>query len=223
MTFGELRALPVGRGKIGRVKYLEVGRAVGRDNRPTAIPASVIKTGVKLPQLQSGSLLLQEEDKPSLLQMKQELEQITSNIAENPFMKNDMKKKDKSVTETKEENETLPDKATAEEEEEVPFVQKDDLKKELTQVLKELRKGEVESDESRLCKDLSETASTVYAEDDASDLTLPSLTSTGATSEIDTSYDDNVEDEESQDVVSEQEKEDFSKITENEEEEISAL
>ena len=60
---GELRALPVGRGKIGRVKYLEVGRAVGRDNRPTAIPASVIKTGVKLPQLQSGSLLLQEEDK----------------------------------------------------------------------------------------------------------------------------------------------------------------
>ena len=89
---------------------------------------------------------------PSLLQMKQELEQITSNIAENPFMKNDMKKKDKSVTETKEENETLPDKATAEEEEEVPFVQKDDLKKELTQVLKELRKGEVESDESRLCK-----------------------------------------------------------------------
>ena len=130
---------------------------------------------------------------PSLLQMKQELEQITSNIAENPFMKNDMKKKDKSVTETREEKETLPDKATAEEEEEVPFVQKDDLKKELTQVLKELRKGEVESDESRLCKvwyeglhrvrlimsifittqDLSETASTVYAEDDASDLTLP--------------------------------------------------
>ena len=84
--------------------------------------------------------------------MKQELEQITSNIAENPFMKNDMKKKDKSVTETREEKETPPDKATAEEEEEVPFVQKDDLKKELTQVLKELRKGEVESDESRLCK-----------------------------------------------------------------------
>ena len=49
------------------------------------------------------------------------------------------------------------------------------------------------------------------------------MTSTGATSEIDTSYDDNVEDEESQDNVSEQEKEDFSKITENEEEEISAL
>ena len=89
---------------------------------------------------------------PSLLQMKQELEQITSNIAENPFMKNDMKKKDKSVTETREEKETLPEKTTAEEEEEVPFVQKDDLKKELTQVLKELRKGEVESDESRLCK-----------------------------------------------------------------------
>ena len=50
----------MGRGQIGKVKYLEVGRAGGRG---PSIPASVIKTGVKLPQLQSGSLLLQEEDK----------------------------------------------------------------------------------------------------------------------------------------------------------------
>ena len=49
----------MGRGQIGKVKYLEVGRGSGRG----PIPASVIKTGVKLPQLQPGSLLLQEEEK----------------------------------------------------------------------------------------------------------------------------------------------------------------
>ena len=54
MTIGELRALPIGRGQIGKVKYLPVGGAGGR-GRPgrsnLTIPASVIKTGVKLPQL----------------------------------------------------------------------------------------------------------------------------------------------------------------------------
>ena len=38
---------------------------MGRD-RTQPIPASVIKTGVKLPQLRPGSLLLQEEDKVCL-------------------------------------------------------------------------------------------------------------------------------------------------------------
>ena len=165
---GELRALPVGRGKIGRVKYLEVGRAVGRDRGP-AIPASVIKNGVKLPQVGHGTILQEDEEKvgsemwwtelvntwhiqPSLLQMRQELEQINSNIAENPFMKNDMKKKDNSGTETAVEKETHPDNSSPELEREVKSVQKDDLKKELTQVLKELRKSDDEYEEGRLSK-----------------------------------------------------------------------
>ena len=65
---------------------------------------------------------------------------------------------------------------------------------------------------------------------------LFSLTSTGATSEIDISYEENIEEEEgqedekgdlkeedSQDVVLDNETEDENKITENEEEEMSAL
>ena len=60
---GELRALPVGRGQIGRVKYLAVGR--GKVGRGKDIPQSVIKTGVKLPQLQLAATSLtggQNED-----------------------------------------------------------------------------------------------------------------------------------------------------------------
>ena len=49
MAIGELRALPVGRGQIGKVKYIPVGMQ-GRGGR--GIPSSVIKTGVKLPQLE---------------------------------------------------------------------------------------------------------------------------------------------------------------------------
>ena len=50
MAIGELRALPVGRGQIGKVKYIPVG-VQGRGGR--GIPSSVIKTGVKLPQLEA--------------------------------------------------------------------------------------------------------------------------------------------------------------------------
>ena len=67
-------------------------------------------------------------------------------------MRNDMKKKDNSGTETAEEKETHPVNPGPEEEEEVKSVQKDDLKKELTQVLKELRKSEDEDEEGRLSK-----------------------------------------------------------------------
>ena len=83
--------------------------------------------------------------------MKQELEQITSNIAENPFMKNDMKKKDNSTIETKGEMEDIPNKSAKNQEEPsvVQSVQTEDLKKELSQVLQEMRKNE---EESRLCK-----------------------------------------------------------------------
>ena len=84
--------------------------------------------------------------------MRQELEQINSNIAENPFMKNDMKKKDNPGTETTVEKETHPDNSSPELEQEVKSVQKDDLKKELTQVLKELRKSDDEYEEGRLSK-----------------------------------------------------------------------
>ena len=49
MAIGELRALPIGRGQIGKVKYIPVGMQ-GRGGR--GIPSSVIKTGVKLPQLE---------------------------------------------------------------------------------------------------------------------------------------------------------------------------
>ena len=56
MAIGELRALPVGRGQIGKVKYIPVGSQV-RGSR--GIPASVIKTGVKLPQVENGN---QEEN-----------------------------------------------------------------------------------------------------------------------------------------------------------------
>ena len=62
----------MGRGKIGRVKYLEVGRGGGRD-RPPPIPASVIKIGVKLPQVEPGSLLQQEEEKVGLIVVRSEL------------------------------------------------------------------------------------------------------------------------------------------------------
>ena len=48
MAIGELRALPVGRGQIGKVKYIPVGV----QGRGKGIPSSVIKTGVKLPQME---------------------------------------------------------------------------------------------------------------------------------------------------------------------------
>ena len=55
MAIGELRALPVGRGQIGKVKYMGMVKYIplgvqGRGGR--GIPSSVIKTGVKLPQFE---------------------------------------------------------------------------------------------------------------------------------------------------------------------------
>ena len=68
-------------------------------------------------------------------------------------MKNDMKKKDNSMTETTETDkaENIPNKSAVDQEEPsvVHSVQTDDLKKELSQVLQEMRKNE---EESRLCK-----------------------------------------------------------------------
>ena len=57
MAIGELRALPVGRGQIGKVKYMGMVKYIPlgvqvRGGR--GIPSSVIKTGVKLPQMEDG-------------------------------------------------------------------------------------------------------------------------------------------------------------------------
>ena len=60
MAIGELRALPVGRGQIGKVKYIPVGLQ-GRGGR--GIPSSVIKTGVKLPQMET----VQQKEKVRIL------------------------------------------------------------------------------------------------------------------------------------------------------------
>ena len=66
-------------------------------------------------------------------------------------MKNDMKKKDNPMIEATGKTEDIPHKSAKDQEEPsvVPSVQTDDLKKELSQVLKEMRKYE---EESRLCK-----------------------------------------------------------------------
>ena len=66
-------------------------------------------------------------------------------------MKNDMKKKDNSTIETKGEMEDIANKSAKNQEEPsvVQSVQTDNLKKELSQVLQEMRKNE---EESRLCK-----------------------------------------------------------------------
>ena len=66
-------------------------------------------------------------------------------------MKNDMKKKDNTMTETTSKTEDIPDKS-AKDQEETPVVQSvqtDNLKKELSQVLQEMRKN---VEEGRLCK-----------------------------------------------------------------------
>ena len=67
-------------------------------------------------------------------------------------MKNDMKKKDNNSTiETKGNMKDIPNKSAKDQEETsvVPSVQTDNLKKELSQVLQEMRKNE---EESRLCE-----------------------------------------------------------------------
>ena len=66
-------------------------------------------------------------------------------------MKNDMKKKDNTMTETTSKTEDIPDKS-AKDQEETPVVQSvqtDNLKKELSQVLQEMRKN---GEEGRLSK-----------------------------------------------------------------------
>ena len=79
---------------------------------------------------------------PFLEQMKQELDQIAPTISDNPFMKNDMRKKTpyrkENVTETDEINNN--DNQDLSLVDELQAIQKDDLKRELCSVLKEIRK-----------------------------------------------------------------------------------
>ena len=76
--------------------------------------------------------------------MKQELDQIAPTISDNPFMKNDMRKKTpyrkENVTETDEINNN--DNQDLSLVDELQAIQKDDLKRELCSVLKEIRKEE---------------------------------------------------------------------------------
>jgi len=147
---GELRALPVGRGQIGRVKYLALGKpgqgpGAGGGGVKVNIPKSVIKTGVKLPQIQMGGVRSQlPVDKPFYEQMRQELDQIAPTISDNPFMKNDKRKKlpyqRKDVNQATEINNN--DNQDLSMVDELQAIQKDDLKRELCSVLKEIRKEE---------------------------------------------------------------------------------
>ena len=81
---------------------------------------------------------------PFLEQMKQELDQIAPTISDNPFMKNDMRRKTpyrkENVTETDEINNN--DNQDLSLVDELQAIQKDDLKRELCSVLKEIRKEE---------------------------------------------------------------------------------
>lgn len=76
--------------------------------------------------------------------MKQELDQIAPTISDNPFMKNDSRKK----TPYQRENTTETTEVNNNDEQDISLVdelqasQKDDLKRELCSVLKEIRKEE---------------------------------------------------------------------------------
>jgi len=147
MAIGELRALPVGRGQIGKVKYIPVGLQ-GRGGR--GIPSSVIKTGVKLPQMET----VQQKEKPSMSILREELEQVAPTISLNPFLKNDQKRlskmksllpsfralKEREASDESEVEEVLNEREHS--------LQRDYLKQELDQVLKGIKKmGSEEDDE----------------------------------------------------------------------------
>jgi len=205
-------ALPVGRGQIGRVKYLAVGRAKPGQGRGGGqgphIPPSVIKTGVKLPQLQPPPGH-HAADKPYLVQMKQELDQIAPTISNNPFMKNDKRKKapdvDTAVAQAAFENEIENSPATMEDK--IHEMQKNDLKRELNNVLKGIRR----KDDNEV---IDQYADAETGEGDTSDIEDDESSSLGSCSSSDITIDCDESHEANDDVT---------KITENEEEEISAL
>jgi len=149
MAIGELRALPIGRGQIGKVKYIPVG-VQSRGGR--GIPSSVIKTGVKLPQMECVQQP-KEKFQPSVSILREELEQVAPIISQNPFLKNDQKRlskmksllpsfralKEREASDGREEEDDVDEKEHS--------LQRDYLKQELDQVLKGIRKMGSEEDE----------------------------------------------------------------------------
>jgi len=220
---GELRALPVGRGQIGRVKYLALGRGkpgqghgAGGGGAKAHIPQSVIKTGVKLPQIQMGGVRSQlQVDKPFYEQMRQELDQIAPTISDNPFMKNDKRKnvpyQRENVNEATEINNN--DNQDLSMVDELQAIQKDDLKRELCSVLKEMRK-----EEDDLFEKLDDGSENEEMSDvDGDEASTNSQRSSSSNSDI------TIECDEILDPHDDKNNMDVTKISENDEEEISAL
>ena len=82
--------------------------------------------------------------------MKQELDQIAPTISDNPFMKNDIKKKPPSMRQIVAMDATEINNNDNEElsfVNELQAIQKDDLKRELCSVLKEIRREDDDSSE----------------------------------------------------------------------------
>ena len=115
-------------GGVRNQQQVEVGK----------VGATISCAGCKLQV--SSQVFLQ----PFLEQMKHELDQIAPTISNNPFMKNDMRKK----SPFRKENNTEATEINNNDNQDLSFVdelqaiQKDDLKRELCSVLQEIRKEE---------------------------------------------------------------------------------
>lgn len=227
MTFGELRTLPVGRGQIGRIKYVSVGRGkivqgVGHGQAAASIPSSVLKNGVKLPQIQPSQIKQENVEKPFLTQMKQELDQIAPTISENPFMKNDRKKKE-DVPDVPLQSEATSFMTINNEprftddslpyDDEIQASKKDDLKRELCTVLEGIRKSEdITQNEDEIRVDEND-----ISEDNEDSLLSDRCCSTSSDETIECENDCNMEND------TQDQKDDNSSITENEDIITSAL
>jgi len=141
MTIGELRALPVGRGQIGEVRYLPVGvapRGRGRGHGGRDVTASIARIGVKLP------LVGQHQEKKGFDSMvKEELDSLKPSISENPWVRNDMKRnklleKMKNFVSRGEEISSSLETSGAPDDER-NSVKREDLKRELDEVLRGIR------------------------------------------------------------------------------------
>ena len=113
-------------GGVRNQQQVEVGK----------VGATISCAGCKLQGSSQVSL------QPFLEQMKQELDQIAPTISNNPFMKNDMRKKTSFRKENKDTEINNNDNQDLSLVDELQAIQKDDLKRELCNVLKEIRKEE---------------------------------------------------------------------------------
>jgi len=142
MTIGELRALPVGRGQIGEVRYLPVGVAPrgsrGRGHGAgREVPASIARIGVKLPVVGQH-----QEPRGVESMVREELESLKPDISENPWVRNDVKRnklleKMKSFVSKEDEDESFENLEASESDRN--STKREDLKKELDEVLRGIR------------------------------------------------------------------------------------